>query len=330
MRQPRAAAALGELDSEARDLQRIGVLLQVPLHDRVGQGGVEQRRGEGRVAVAEAVDADAADHVVLDAAVGELDQAPAADPAAEVGVVEGAAADLGEFAEGLLVRLLPLGVRGAHAGEAALLVGQREQHQPPRLGDPRVVHQGFGRELFHRRPHVAGGSARGAFVGPAVPAVSLRWHRHSCLWWRQTFLSVLLSSILGRHSRPYAAPPASSATARPASPARPGCRSAGIRAGCAARRRGAERVHRRQPRGGQPVAVANPAAGTPVDRQPNSLPHSRTVSSSRKVRWSNGLGGAVKPPSRLREYPSRRFTCSTTASTAPRSRAAARPSAPVH
>ena len=68
------APTVGEAGEELGEAHGLPVLLQIALHHHVVQGGVEGRAHEERVAVAQVVDADARDEIVLDAPVRELHQ----------------------------------------------------------------------------------------------------------------------------------------------------------------------------------------------------------------------------------------------------------------
>jgi hypothetical protein len=69
--------------------------LQVAVLDDVVNAGEQGRFGEVGVGVAEEVDADTADHVPLDRAVGEFDESAVPDSRADEGVEEWPAPDIG-------------------------------------------------------------------------------------------------------------------------------------------------------------------------------------------------------------------------------------------
>ena len=98
--QPRRAARFPK--QELGKLDHLGAELQIPLHHRVADRCFERPGHEIRITVAEHVHADAADHVPLDRAVGELDERPAAETRADIGVPWGPALDR------LLPRQVPL------------------------------------------------------------------------------------------------------------------------------------------------------------------------------------------------------------------------------
>lgn len=89
------AGAAEEAVVEAREVeeaahQGVGVviLLEVALDHDIAEGGIDGSGDESGVAMAEVVGADAADEVVLDAAIEEFDEGSSADAAAEVRVPE--------------------------------------------------------------------------------------------------------------------------------------------------------------------------------------------------------------------------------------------------
>ena len=117
------AGLVGEVDELAAEFDGVGVHLEIALHDGVGQGGVDSGFDEAGVGMAEDVDADAADEVHFDGAVGEFDEGAVADAAAEVGEVEGAASDIRGFGGLLLVGFGVLGIGGAWLGEVGRVLG---------------------------------------------------------------------------------------------------------------------------------------------------------------------------------------------------------------
>ncbi len=132
-------SVVGEVDEGFGELDGFHVLLEVALHDGVAEGGVDAGVEEHGVGVTQVVDADAADHVVLDRAVGELDERAVADAAAEVG----------EELEHLVVGELAIGAGRADADELFLVVGQGCAQQLPGLGDAGIGEERWGDGIGH-------------------------------------------------------------------------------------------------------------------------------------------------------------------------------------
>ena len=120
---------LGLGDEQLRELDRVGVELQVALLDEIGEPRADRDLAEVRIAVAEEVHADAADHVPLDAAVEQLDERPVAEPAADVGIPARAAAHRGVAIKPALEGLRERRLRRAGADESALHAAKLLHHR---------------------------------------------------------------------------------------------------------------------------------------------------------------------------------------------------------
>jgi len=88
-------ALLGFIDQDLREVERLAVHHQVALHDRVTRGTLDRGANNARVGVAEKVNADAGDHVVLHRSVHQLNERPIAESGTDMGVEERAPADIG-------------------------------------------------------------------------------------------------------------------------------------------------------------------------------------------------------------------------------------------
>ena len=115
------------------------MLLQVALHDRVLQRGPYASLQQTRVAMSQAVHADACDEVELDATIGQLDPRTIADATTEVAKVGIAAARDRKSLEQLLEALLMVGSWRARTSQSTLRIAEGSQQQLLGLDHARIV-----------------------------------------------------------------------------------------------------------------------------------------------------------------------------------------------
>ena len=155
------------LEQQTRELVRLGVGLEVALHeDVVGGGGADRGPDEVRVAVPEEVHADAAEHVEFDRSVEHLDERAVAGARAHVGRHEIAPAVLAGHLEELLeLDLVSVAHGAAHVGDGLLCLAHLGDDRIDRLADGGAVAQALADGGRVRIGAVRGGVGRGRGLG---------------------------------------------------------------------------------------------------------------------------------------------------------------------